>query len=165
MCMYECIDRITVCVTVCRRLGTERSALVCIYMHRYIYIYMYIRIIYLLCTYTYACTHACMYVRTHCAHRYRYVSVPRQMPRLHVDSIAVHSSIDIHSSRVYGHPSIFRYMYFGAAPRRACGRAFPPGARAGALACGCICVRVQSPVPYAPAGLSRACGCAGVHAV
>ena len=35
---------------------------------------------------------------------------------------------------VHGHPSIFRYMYFGAASRRACGRAVAAGARAGALA-------------------------------
>jgi hypothetical protein len=37
-------------------------------------------------------------------------------------------------------------MYCGAASRRACGRAVAAGARAGALAFGCICLRVQSPL-------------------
>jgi hypothetical protein len=37
-------------------------------------------------------------------------------------------------------------MYFGAAPRRACGRAVVAGSLAGAPAWGCICLRVQSPL-------------------
>jgi hypothetical protein len=47
---------------------------------------------------------------------------------------------------VYGHPSMFRFMHFGAPSRRTCGRAFAAGARAGAPALGCICLRVQSPL-------------------
>jgi hypothetical protein len=41
---------------------------------------------------------------------------------------------------------VFRCLYFGAASRHACGRAFAAGARAGAPALGCICVRVISPL-------------------
>jgi hypothetical protein len=37
-------------------------------------------------------------------------------------------------------------MYFGAASRHACGRAFAAGARAGTPALGCICLRVRSPL-------------------
>ena len=47
---------------------------------------------------------------------------------------------------VHGHPSIFRHTYFGAASRRACGRAVAAGARAGARAWGCISLRVPSPL-------------------
>ncbi len=43
---------------------------------------------------------------------------------------------------VHGHPSIFRHVYFGAAPRRACGSALAAGARG--------CARV---------GLTSASGC------
>jgi hypothetical protein len=45
----------------------------------------------------------------------------------HPFSIYVHHPFSIY---VHGHPSIFRYMYFGAALRRACGRAFAADAPA-----------------------------------
>ncbi len=87
--------------------------------------------------------HACGYVWTRCARGHRYVCVPRQMPLV---SVGARVALAIHSSKyiyVHGHPSIFRCVYFGAASRHACGRAFAAGARAGAPAC--ICFRVQSP--------------------
>jgi hypothetical protein len=43
---------------------------------------IYITIVCICCTYLHAYTHVCGYVRTHCAHRYRYVCVPRQMTRI-----------------------------------------------------------------------------------
>jgi hypothetical protein len=57
---------------------------------------------------------------------------------------------------VYGHPSIFRYMYFGAASRRAC--------ECGGCARGCARVGLHLPqgsvaAPNAPVCLSRARGC------
>ncbi len=49
-------------------------------------------------------------------------------------------------ARVHGQLSTFRYVYFGAASRRACERAVAADARAGAPALGCICLSVQSPL-------------------
>jgi hypothetical protein len=49
-------------------------------------------------------------------------------------------------------------MYFGAASRRACGRAVAANARAGAPALGCICLTVQSPLRTHRCA-HHACGC------
>ncbi len=43
--------------------------------------------------YVHTCMHVRRYVWTRCARKYRFVSVPRQMPRVHEDSIAIHLSI------------------------------------------------------------------------
>jgi hypothetical protein len=74
-------------------LGMDRRASVYLFVCVYMFSDIYLPIIYLSCTHMYAYTNVCGFVRTRCAHRYRYVSVPRQMPRAHKDSIAIHSSI------------------------------------------------------------------------
>jgi hypothetical protein len=89
--------------------------------------------------------HVCGYVRTHCAHRCRYVCVPKQIGIGGCTCISRHPFSQIYVC-VHGHPPIFRHMYFAAASRRACGRAVAADARAGARALGCICLRVQSPL-------------------
>jgi hypothetical protein len=68
-----------------------------------------------------------------------------------IQSPSIHRNIYIN---VCGHPSIFRYTYFGAAPS-VCG-----GCARGCARVVCICLRVQSPLPNAPVCLSRACVCA-----
>jgi hypothetical protein len=102
---------------VCRWLGTDGRASV--YLHNvYVHDDVYIPIIYLSRTYTYACMWVCTdTLRTQVSMR-----TCAQADATRIDGcMCIQSPSTIY--HVYGHPSILRYMYFGAAPRRACGRA------------------------------------------
>jgi hypothetical protein len=128
-----------------------------VYIYLYIYIYndVYIPVMYLFCTYV----HACMWVCTDTLCTQVSMRVCAQADATRIDActcILRHRFSEIYN--VHGHPSIFRRMYFGAASRRACARAVAAGARAGAPALGCICLRVQSPLRTHRCAY-HACGC------
>jgi hypothetical protein len=121
-CMHVRMD-IHACVY--RWLGMDRCASVFIGLYLCIYNDIYIRMIYLCCTHTYARTHACVHtgidmcVYPDRCHAYRWVHV-YQSPSVPLNML------------MYGHLPISRHMYFGAASRRACGRAVVAVARADA---------------------------------
>jgi hypothetical protein len=110
-----------------------RRASVYLYMYIYISVYIYndvyIPVMYLFCTYMHACTWVC--TDTLCTQASICVCAPADATRIDACTcISRHRFSQMYN--VHGHPSIFRCMYFGAAPRRACGRAVVcAGARAG----------------------------------
>jgi hypothetical protein len=127
---------------VCRWLGIDGRASVYV-DNVYIHDEVYIPIIFLLRTYTCASMWVCTdTLRTQVSMRLCTQTDATRIDGVHV-CLAPSVQLKIY---VHGHPSIFRCMHFGAASRRACGRAVAAGARAGAPALGCISLRVQLPL-------------------
>jgi hypothetical protein len=125
-CMRVRVDvNVHACVDGPASTGAHRyTCIMCIYMT------MSMSLLYI--DHVLTCTHACGCVRTRCAHRCRYVCVLGQMPRASMGARVFNRHRFSQICNVHGHPSIFRHVYFGAASRRACGRAVAAGARAGA---------------------------------
>jgi hypothetical protein len=159
-----------------RWLGMDRCASVCI--ERYLYPY------YIFGMYSQVCTYACTWVCTDTLRTQVSICACTQTDATRARGFNRHPFIYIYMS-VYGHLSKFRHMYFGAASRRACGRAFAaaaPAWAASALAynhrsectgvsitrlrvCVCACVTSFAWLrPFRPHGCPSVRGGRGPHA-